>query len=290
LVDRYLIDGFVTASEPGWVVQPEALAHLGLDDLPRPDAGWTPGQLAVGSLGYIKFWGRVCSLHALLLWCKNHSINLAEENPLLYSSLLTIYCYHVPQDTRADEALLNLVRSTQGSIRRGPTTIGIVLMMFNLNLTQNGAYVDFIRKWNKKAGCQGVVGKRATAMKFIMELSPHDVIHAIFKHTEKMTAGAGVWTDDNIASKKLFPGFSFGAGRSKTWPLRLKVTPESMELMVMHAQHAHETTPAKMRKRPDLQHMVAVAEIAAALYALGQEAMTVVPVKESDIKNLGSPN
>ena len=79
LVDRYLIDGFVTASEPGWVVQPEALAHPGLDDLPRPGAGWTRGQLAVGSLGYIKFWGRVCSLHALLLWCKIKHINLAEE-------------------------------------------------------------------------------------------------------------------------------------------------------------------------------------------------------------------
>ena len=290
LVDRYLIDGFVTASEPGWVVQPEALAHLGLDDLPRPGAGWTRGQLAVGSLGYIKFWGRVCSLHALLLWCKNQGINLAQENPLLYSSLLTIYCYHVPQDTRSDEAILNLVRSTQGSIRRGPNTIGMVLMMFNLNLGQGGAYQDFIRRWNKKAGGQGVVGKRATAMKFIMELAPHDVIHEIFKHNEKMPSGAGVWTDDNIASKKLFPGHSFGAGRSKKRPLRLKVTAESMKLMVMHIQNAHETTPATMRKRPDIQRNCHTAEMAAVLYSLGQEAMTVVPVKESDIRNLGSPN
>lgn len=290
LVDRYLIDGFVTASEPGWVVQPEALAHLGLDDLPPHGAGWKRGQLAVGSLGYIKFWGRVCSLHALLLWCKNQDINVADENPLLYSSLLTIYCYHVPQDTRADEAILNLVRSTQGSIRRGPNTIGMVLMMFNLNLGQGGAYQDFIRRWNKKAGGQGVVGKRATAMKFIMELAPYDVIHEIFKHNEKMPSGAGVWTDDNIASKKLFPGHQGSAGRSKKWPLRLKVTAESMKLMVMHIQNAHETTPASMRKRPDLHRNCATAEIAAVLYSLGQEAMTVVPVKESDIRNLGSPN
>ena len=33
LVERYLIEGFVTSSEPGWVVQPEQLAHLGLDPI-----------------------------------------------------------------------------------------------------------------------------------------------------------------------------------------------------------------------------------------------------------------
>ena len=70
----------------------------------------------------------------------------------------------------------------------------------------------------------------------------------------------------------------------------LKVTTESMKLMVMHIQNAHENTPVTMRKRPDLKSNCETAEIAAVLYSLGQEAMAVVPVKESDIRNLGSPN
>ena len=287
LTERYILDGFITSSEPGWVVQPDTLAHLQLIDIPKAGEGFVPGQLGVCSLGYIKFWGRMCSLHALLLWVMRSGINLKEQCPVLYDSIANgIFVHHVPQDSRTDEALLNLVKSTQGSIRRSPNTISIVLMMFNLKLQTQWA--DFIRKWNKRAGSQGVVGKRASAMKFIMDLAPEDVIQEIFRHNERMPSGQGVWTDDNLSSKKLWPGSSFPC-KSRKWAPRLRVTKESLMLWVKHVQNEFEAKPSSQRKKPDMTLNIHTSELASAAWGLAQEVMTLMPIKETVLQRLSLP-
>jgi len=134
LIERYLLDGVVTVSEPGWIVQPSELAHMSLSPLPGPsDQGYVVGQLAVASLGYVKFWARVCTLLGFLRWLQTHSeYDLATLNPKLHDSIRTIYVYHVPQDSKVDEAIVNLRKSCQGAIRRAPNTITILLMIHNL--------------------------------------------------------------------------------------------------------------------------------------------------------------
>ena len=50
------------------------------------------------------------------------------------------------------------------------------------------------------------------------------------------------WSEENLSSKKLYPGFQFQA-KSKKWLPRLKVTPESHKLTVTRIQGTNEAAP-----------------------------------------------
>ncbi len=126
LVDLYLTDGFKTSNEPLLVTQPGELAHLGLQ-LPQAQ-----GTLATASLGYIKGLARTSSVLAFVHWCWVHGHDLANINPILHKSLLTIYVHYMPMDSKVDEALKNMKVSCAGSIRRPPNVIGIVSMIHKL--------------------------------------------------------------------------------------------------------------------------------------------------------------
>jgi hypothetical protein len=126
LIDLYLTDGFKTSNEPLLVTQPSDLAHLGLR-LPQAQ-----GTLATASLGYIKGLARTQSMLAFVHWCWVHGHDLANINPILYKSLLTIYVHYMPLDSKMDEALKNMKVSCAGSIRRPPNVIGIVSMIQKL--------------------------------------------------------------------------------------------------------------------------------------------------------------
>jgi hypothetical protein len=284
LVERYMIDGFVTSSEPGLIVQPDSLAHQPLIELPPCD---NRNQLKVASIGYIKFWSRTCSLMTFLLWVKKNNVNLQREHAMLYESLLCIYVHHVPQDTKVDEALVNLTKSAAGSIRRAPNTISIIMIIFNL--LQAGAlqdYSEFVRRWNRKSGSASAIqGKRATALKFLFELAPREAVIIMYNHIGKMSQGSSAWSDDNIASKKLFPGHSFSA-KCKKWAARIRVTDDSFIMWLKFIQKAHEAKPKKEVRRNDLSENISLAEQAAAVWHLGQELLLAVPIKHEDMQML----
>lgn len=106
-------------------------------------------------------------------------------------------------------------------------------------------------------------------------------------HVGTMGWANACWTEENLASKRLFPGHSF-TSRSRKWAARLKVSDESFRLMVKNVQNSVESWRSDMCKRPvyDLVFMEGVAEKAAALVSLAKEfckehpvAMTVVEEK-----------
>ena len=282
LVERYAIDGFLTQSEPGWCSQPDQLAHLGLDKLPPTSS------LNVHSIGCVKFWGRICSLHALLLWCRLNQVDLKTACPILWQTVRDgIYIYHVPQETKVDEALLNCQRSAQGAIRRAPSTTTFICMIYNLQkMAGLTDYMDFVKKWNKQSGTRNAVqGKKATVLKFIYEMGDETMVEEINDHVGRCPEGMSAWSDDNMASKKLFPGWAFGA-KSKKWAPRLKVTKESFTMMVRATHSTFEARPLNQRKKPELADQIHMAELAAACYALGQEVFLLMPIKPIVIQNL----
>ena len=91
----------------------------------------------------------------------------------------------------------------------------------------------------------------------------------------------GPYTDDNLSSAKMYPGFQHKATNSKQWPARIRVTGESMSLMIDRISNKWATAPTHYRKKPDKAEMEVLAERAAAVWHCGQELMKEVPIPEA---------
>ena len=113
-----------------------------------------------------------------------------------------------------------------------------------------------------------------------------DVLDDILTHVGVMGWPDSGWTEENLASKRLFPGHAFNTGRSRKWAARLKVTEESFRLMVKRVQLAVENWRPELGKRPvyDVTYMEGVAEKAAALCGLAKEFCKEHPV-DYDVVN-----
>jgi hypothetical protein len=106
-----------------------------------------------------------------------------------------------------------------------------------------------------------------------------DVMNQILMHVSRVGWECAIWSDDNLCSKKLYPGFQFSA-KSKAWLPRLRVCEESMLLFVKRVQLKHEQQPAYLlRRKLELSATEALAERAAFIYNVGQELLSIVPVK-----------
>ena len=293
LVERYLMEGFKTANEPLLITQPSEIAHLGLlKDLQADSTStYEAGVLATHSLGYIKGFARTQSLFAVLHFCWKKDIELKTTHPILWSSILTIYAHHLPQETKVDEAMKNMSISCAGSIRRPPNAISMVAMMWRL--IETGSLTDyqvFVRKWNQQSTrTHQIVGSKATCVKLIVESAPRPVLTLLLTHIGKFTYENSAWSDESLSSKKIYPGFAFPA-KNKTWAARVRVTEESMMLHVEYVQWQHETQVAtwnnhygRVLKRTK-QDQCFIAERAAACYHLGQELRTMVPITEAKLK------
>ena len=167
LIEQYLLDGFVTSSEPLLVAQSrkadQSLRQFYQGDNPLPTF----------SLAYIKGMARVCSLFALLYKVWKLGIELQSVHKTLYESVRVVYVHHIEQPSKMDEALKNMKLSCRGSIRKATNVIEVVMMLKNLyNHGMNDFYL-FVRRWNSMSGrSQQIVGKRALTLKLLFELAP----------------------------------------------------------------------------------------------------------------------
>ena len=105
----------------------------------------------------------------------------------------------------------------------------------------------------------------------------------VLAHAGTMSWDCCVWSDDNLSTKKLYPKFQFPS-KSKKWLPRVKTCDESTVFAVKRLQNTHEKLPMYMRKKPDIAHIEAVSERAAALHHLGQELQLSVPIKSEDLE------
>ena len=97
-----------------------------------------------------------------------------------------------------------------------------------------------------------------------------EVQDKILEHVGNVSWDDSCWTEDTLASKKIYPGYQFQS-KSKQWLSRLKTSEESMGLMVSRLQAVHEQTPSFMRaKKPDMKAVESMSERAAVVLALGK--------------------
>ena len=213
LADQYLVDGFITSSDPLLILpKPE----LGVDtDLVRlwvPPAG--ESVLGVQTVGYLKGMARTTTLLSMLHLVMIDDLPLATLNPKLFSSVLRIRAHFMPQRSRVDEALKNMKISTRGSIRKGPNLFTIVGIINNLSTVGYTDYPAFMKSWNAQSGKSfEVKGQKAVSLKLILEMMPTSVLEMIMRHISKLGFVNSCISDDNMSSKKTYPGYQFrGSG------------------------------------------------------------------------------
>ena len=99
------------------------------------------------------------------------------------------------------------------------------------------------------------------------------------EHVGTMTWADSVWTEDLLASKKIYPGFTFTA-KSKQWASanRLKTTEQSMDMFVSRLHACHEAALPTHRKRMDTATAEQLSERAALLVAVANEVQGVTPI------------
>jgi hypothetical protein len=175
LADQYLCDGFLTSGEPLLVLQST--------EVEGSAALWDPSMAGGAALGtftvcYLKGMARAASLLALLHYCWKNDKDIKTNHPALYDSVLRIWCHHLEQPTRVDEAILSMKLSARGSIRKAVNVIQTVVMIQNLYACGMTDFGAFVRKWNQSTTkSHQFLGRRALSLKLLFEQAPKDHSH-----------------------------------------------------------------------------------------------------------------
>ena len=171
LIEHFLQDGFVTASEPLLIVQ--SRPPKSFENLPVFKPSLKGGDLPTFSLGYLKGFARVSSLMAFLFKVFELKLDLKKVHEKLYNSLLVVSVHHVAQSTKMDEALQYMKLSSRGSLRRMTNVIQMVMMIKNLYSYGMTDFSLFIRKWNLlSVKAHQIIGRRAVTLKLLFECAP----------------------------------------------------------------------------------------------------------------------
>lgn len=172
LIDQFLMDGFVTSSEPLLVVFSRDPERFAGNPIPWDQGG--PGILPAFSVGYLKGMSRAASVMALLHRAFVNKWDLQSSHPVLYESLRVVYVQHMELPNKFEEGLKNMKLSARGSLRKANSVVQTVAII--RNLTKCGMMRDsasFVRRWNSMATRnQQIVGKKATSLRLLLECAP----------------------------------------------------------------------------------------------------------------------
>ena len=283
LMEQILRDGFITSSEPLLVLQSRPAETIPL----LPAYGHYGGdmKLKTFSVSYMKGCARVSTLMAILHALWKNGVDLETEHNVLFKSLQTIYVHHTQQSNVVDEALQNMKFSSRGSLRKMTNVVQLVFMMKKL---QAKGLLDpsvYIRKWNQmSAKGHQITGKKAMCTKLLMESAPKQTLDRILDHVGDFGWETSCWTEETLASKKLYPGYQFPYGRSKKWQPRVRTTEDSTDLAVRRAHATFAQLPTYMRKSFDPTEIDGLSERAACVSAFAKELLLVIPIKENLVK------
>ncbi|CAL1146424.1 unnamed protein product [Cladocopium goreaui] len=280
LMAMYLKDGFITSGDVILMAQPLAVEKAaGLPSL----WGSEESALKPFSLGYLKGRARLTSLFALLLSVFEEEVSLDDLKsfcPKLFDSVSVIWVQHMRQNSKEDEVLCNLKLSTRGSLRKAANLIQIAFMVRRLLASGGTDYTTFLRKYNQQSvAAHQLRGRKQTALKLLFESAPKDVLDEILNHVGTLGWENCAWTEENLASKRLFPGHVFPA-KNRKWQQRLRVSNRSLRIMVLriHWEQEHQSCEKRSQKKPDDRACELLAEKAACLVSLADEFCSEHPI------------
>ena len=109
--------------------------------------------------------------------------------------------------------------------------------------------------------------------------APTAVRNDILEHVGAVGWDSSAWTEESLASRKLYPGHTFSS-KGKGWAARLKTTEQSMLCMVKRVHSTHSDKGGRL----DTAGMEALAERAALLLSSVSEMTSAIPVSQK-VKN-----
>jgi hypothetical protein len=127
LLEQYMTDGVVTASEP--MIATGIVSSLEGDV--TVTIPWS-GTLVPFCIGWIKGLARSTTLLASLHRLWRLEVDIKDMNPRFYDSVLAIYIHNVTVPSKMDEALMTMKFSSRGSIRKKTNIIQTVMMIYRL--------------------------------------------------------------------------------------------------------------------------------------------------------------
>jgi len=183
------------------------------------------------------------------------------------------------------ELFANIKVSNRGAIRKAANCITWVWGLNHLKC--EGGIADsgpVLRAWNAQVSRQHqIVGSRAQAVKNIIDYLPQEGLKRMMLNISKMGWEACPWSDENLASKKLWSPYCFRSGSNPKWTERGQVTPESCVLMVNTICNYAENLPSFCQRKLDRASTERYAELCAIALSLARETASLAPIKMSDI-------
>ena len=266
-------------------------------------------------LGYVKGWNRSQTLMGILFWLylnmskvrivfqsmmdaklasgewalslfgSANAIDVSDRlvieslHPIFHSSACALYAHQMVMASKVDEGCFNMAFNVMSSVRKPPNVLVHLHVVQKLQM-QHGLvhYSSFVKSWNAKvirSFC--IVGKKAMVLKLLMEHCPHAVQALIVKHCAKLGWVGSVWSEDALATKKLYPGHQFPA-KNKLWLVRLKTTEQSTLIAIQRLQVKHEQSPSFLKKKKTPDEVEKVSEMAAAIANIAVEVVGRLPV------------
>ena len=210
--------------------------------------------------------------------------SLQQYHPTIWISTRRIYAQLVVWTNLRDQIFHRNKIDARGSIRKAPNVITWALSLDKLRQVGDKDAGVIIKAWNNKASRQQQLGGgKAQALKNVLDLMPQEVFtEIVVRAVSEMGWENSPWSDDAFSNKHIYPGSTpVGRSSSAAWRARLKVTEESMAIMLKNQVDRHKKlsqtcSPGKLTKAK----MEDNAEQAALVHSLVREVQAIVPITD----------
>ena len=288
LIDEFMTHTFITNGDP-------LLEIAGTEDervlapfkatppwTSEPRCGVQGPPVEAFSVAHHKAANRVATLHFLVTTLFDDNICLKAIHPSLYESIRNIEVVNLRFATKRDEIFGNFILSHRGEIRKPPS---ILTWVFSLKKLRD-EYSDsdagaVIRQWNSKVTRAGQLqGGKAQGVKNVLELMPEEAWLVVLADESRHGRENSPYTDELMASKKIYPGSHFKAAHCKAWTSRMTITRQSVLVFVKRVSAEWEKTPQFLRRRYVKGVGEEIAMKAAVVVNMAKEVQEIAPIPD----------
>ena len=206
-----------------------------------------------------------------------------QAHPVLYQSIREINCCNMVHKSPREQLFYNFKLGGRGSIRKPPNLIDWTLSLRHLAARAGEKDTgNVVRMWNSQCPVsQQIVGRKAMALKSLMEQMPEDALTLLVTMVSEMGWEESPWTEDALASKRILPGYVFRVADSKAWSARQTVSRQSVVLMVERMRQ--DVAKKNLRGKLTEKQVSERAQSAAVIYNVLNEVKTLVSMPLSDL-------
>ena len=205
-------------------------------------------------------------------------VDMEKLCPHVVASARRITCIDISFGSLREQTFSNFHLSLKGSIRRPPNVISWVVMLLRMRTGGDSDTGSILRTWNASAPKHGqIVGSKSQTVKNLMEHADEAILAMLLDDVPQNGWDESPWSEEGLASKKIYPGSHFRTSHSKAWTKRQVITKESLRLMRRQICYYNRSVPHKHKlTKPDME---ARAEKAVVVFNLGLEldALAKVP-------------